>query len=159
MTGQQARNQAFGAGSNIDEGRFLVIKHKFEKYLQMAKDNNMIGICKIDGISRFSQEQAIEVIRRNDIKFGSGASAAYHMIKKHLSVADALRYVESANEIIRDPATVVEMTLAQEGETRTFSFRRVYEENGRRYADTVIVIQTESNMLLLASFTPKMQAR
>ena len=154
MTGQQARQQTFGDGSNIDDNKFLDVKHKFEEYLQIANDNNIIGSCKVDGISQFSQEQAVTAIRKNYIKFGSGASAAYHMIKKRLP--DNERYVSRANEIIQDQNSTVEVTLALEGNTRMFTFRNVYEEYGRRYAATVIIIQTKSNFLLLASFSPKM---
>jgi hypothetical protein len=150
-------NKIFVDGNKINEYKFKIIKNLLETYKSIAKKNNIVGICESVGISSLSGDEAIVAILEKYIKFGSVTSAAYHIYKKNLKNPAAC--VREANDVIRNRESKVTVEICQVGHSRGFVFEYIHinEIIRERYFDKAVVIQTDDNKLLLASFIPKMR--
>ncbi|OWR44669.1 hypothetical protein KGM_209394 [Danaus plexippus plexippus] len=96
-------------------GDRALLAQKYTETLKMVRENGMVGVTQLD--KGLSDDDLIDAIRRNEVKFASEPSAVYHS-KKH-PTDPPHEYVKKANATINNGSWRV--TLAQDGQARLIS--------------------------------------
>jgi len=137
----------------------------FNKILKVATDNKMS--LDLDGVKsvrveKFLDETSLLSIIRTEasnynIRFGSKISAAYHLAKHALipstsqldfnlnsdQIAKLASYLRQANETISSVNSEVQVTISQQGDSRTIIFK---------HGNNVAVVLESSGSIILCSY-------